>query len=61
MVTSELFEPRPPMCSWCGLELATARVIATDACASCADGTPQDRVKAALQRWHRGIEGRPAR
>jgi hypothetical protein len=41
-------------CEWCGLEPATTRIIATDACASCAAATPRERVRRALSRWARG-------
>jgi hypothetical protein len=43
---------KPKPCEWCGA-LATTRVIATDACASCAEAEPKERVGRALQRWKR--------
>lgn len=41
---------KPKPCEWCG-QPATTRVIATDACASCAECGPRERVRRALQRW----------
>jgi hypothetical protein len=45
-------------CEWCGLVPATTRVIATDACQSCADATPKVRVQRALLRWREGTTKR---